>query len=96
MAFGRLVDESQHAAERWLENQIPETTTLARLARSLGADASSAFGAGFGGSVWALVPVDDIPRFLAAWRAAYVKAFPSHSTRADFFPTRPAPPVVRL
>ena len=29
---------------------------LARLAREAGAVAASAFGAGFGGSVWALVP----------------------------------------
>ena len=36
--FGTLVDESQHLAEQWLGNQIPETSALARLARRLGAD----------------------------------------------------------
>ena len=38
-----------------LENQVPQTIGLARSARQCGAAAASAFGAGFGGSVWALV-----------------------------------------
>ncbi len=54
-ALGPLVDASQDRAERLLGNQIPETVTLARSARNLGAIAASAFGGGFGGSVWALV-----------------------------------------
>ena len=54
-AFGDLVDRSQQLAERRLGNQVPETIELARSARELGARAASAFGAGFGGSVWALV-----------------------------------------
>ena len=61
--FGTLVDESQHLAEQWLGNQIPETSALARLARRLGAEGASAFGAGFGGSVWALVPEREAERF---------------------------------
>ena len=62
-ASATLVDESQRAAERWLDNQIHETMTLASEARRLGADAASAFGAGFGGSVWALVAAPDAERF---------------------------------
>ena len=50
-----LVDQSQAATEQLLGNQVPETVWLAREARGLGAIAASAFGAGFGGSVWALV-----------------------------------------
>ena len=53
--FGALVDRSQQAVEEWLGNQVPETVCLAREARRLGGAAASAFGAGFGGSVWALV-----------------------------------------
>ena len=63
-AFGALVDESQHLAERWLGNQIAETSALARLARRLGAEGASAFGAGFGGSVWALVPEREAEKLL--------------------------------
>ena len=46
---------SQAEAETLLGNQVPETIALARAARELGAFAVVRFGAGFGGSVWALV-----------------------------------------
>ncbi len=94
--FGRLVDASQRAAETCLENQTPETTALAARARSLGADAASAFGAGFGGSVWALVPAGDAAPFADAWSLAYLAEFPHLAGRAQFFATRPGPPVLRL
>src|SRR5690606_27335378 len=63
-AFGELVDRSQHLAETQLGNQIEETIHLARAARELGAAAASAFGAGFGGSVWALVEESIAPEFI--------------------------------
>ncbi|GAA1491066.1 galactokinase family protein [Brachybacterium sacelli] len=74
--FGRLVDESQAGAEDGLRNQVPETITLQRLAREHGAHAASAFGAGFGGSVWALVPADGAEDFAARWLEAYRAAHP--------------------
>jgi galactokinase len=74
--FGVLVDRSQAQSEERLGNQVPETVTLARLARDLGAEASSAFGAGFGGSVWALVPDEAVDAFRHRWEAAYRAAFP--------------------
>ena len=55
-ALGDIAARSQTGAERLLGNQIPETIGLVASARALGALAASAFGAGFGGSVWALVP----------------------------------------
>ena len=58
--FGRLVDMSQALAETLLGNQVPETIFLARTARELGASAASAFGAGFGGSVWIVAREDEI------------------------------------
>jgi galactokinase len=95
-AFGRLVDESQHAAETMLRNQVPETIALARLAREHGALAASAFGAGFGGSVWALVRESDGHAFLDRWAASYLEAFPDAALRADFFVTRPGPSAHRI
>lgn len=92
---GRLVDESQAAAERLLKNQVPETIALARSARLLGAVAASAFGAGFGGSVWALVP-DAESRFMERWRSEYLRAFPGRRDTAVFFLTRAGPPATRL
>ena len=92
-AFGDLVARSHEAAEHMLRNQVPETMRLVRIARDLGADAASAFGAGFGGSVWAMVPNIDRENFLGAWRSGYISQFPHHASRAEFFATRPGPPA---
>jgi galactokinase len=79
-----------------LRNQMPETVHLARAARVHGAVAASAFGAGFGGAVWAMVPRADADRFLAAWRADYERAFPARRSRAKWAITRPAGPAKRV
>lgn len=94
--FGELVAKSQRGAERALENQIPETIALVEQARELGAVAASAFGAGFGGSVWALVPSSSTDTFRDAWHHAYTDAFPNSSARAEFFITRAGPAATQL
>lgn len=93
--LGPVVDRSQEAAERWLGNQIPETIALARLARHVGATAASAFGAGFGGSVWALVPVGEAHDFMVSWSEHYQAEFPAAAERAFFF-SSPAGPGAQL
>ena len=95
-AFGRLVDDSQHAAEQLLGNQTPETTFLAASARRLGAAAASAFGGGFGGSVWALVETAKADDFLSAWAGVYSENFPQHTERASFFATGAGPAAFRV
>lgn len=89
--FGSLVARSQEAAEQMLRNQIPETLALVRQARDAGAAAASAFGGGFGGSVWALVDTAGVDQFLGGWRREYAAAFPDAARRSVFFVTRPAP-----
>ena len=91
-----LVAQSQSLAERALRNQIPETSHLAHRATELGAAAASAFGAGFGGSVWALVRDDDVAGFIARWRDDYIARFPERRPRAEFFSSRPGPPAMEL
>ena len=93
---GPHVDRSQELAERFLGNQIPETVLLAQSARQLGAAAASAFGAGFGGSVWALVRTEEAEAFRRRWAERYADAFPNPTERSRFFTTRPGPAVVRL
>jgi len=88
--IGELIDLSQQNAERMLGYQIEETTFLQRSARELGAIAASAFGAGFGGSVYAIVPIDDAEAFKSKWRAKYLNRFPQHSQSSEFFTTRPS------
>jgi galactokinase len=91
-----LVDRSQRGAERGLGNQVPETVFLAESARAAGAVAASAFGAGFGGSVWALVAADTLPGFCREWSDRYRTAFPRRSSRAHFFTTRAGPSALRI
>jgi len=65
--LGDLSAASQRDAETLLRNQVPETSALAASARTHGAFAACSFGAGFGGSVWALVPAGDATAFAARW-----------------------------
>jgi galactokinase len=94
--LGVLVAQSQQAAERLLANQVPETTFLARKARELGAIAASAFGAGFGGSVWALIPDSDTAAFRTRWAEAYAAAFPVAARRSEVLITHAGPGAVEL
>lgn len=82
-ALGRLSDESQEDAEQLLGNQIPETSALARAARKTGAFAACSFGAGFGGSIWALVETERAAKFAHTW----------HPTA---FVITPGPPLTQL
>jgi len=94
--IGELVDRSQELAETCLKNQVPETVALQRSARALGAAAASAFGGGFGGSVWAIVRNEEADGFRKRWGEAYAEAFPSPTARSRFFATRPGPAVVKI
>jgi galactokinase len=81
--FGHLSADSQADAETLLDNQVPETVGLVASARALGAFAASSFGAGFGGSVWALVGRDEAHEFARRWHPGA-------------FVARPAPPLTVL
>jgi galactokinase len=94
-ALGQLSADSQRDAHELLGNQIPETITLAHLARDVGAFASSSFGAGFGGSVWAAVPTAEAQRFGEEWVRAYAQRMP-HVGMVDWFVARPGPPATEL
>jgi len=93
---GELVDRSQALAETHLMNQVPQTIALARAAREQGATAASAFGAGFGGSVWALVRREQGDAFIEAWSRRYAAAFPIEARQARFFLTAAASAAVKL
>lgn len=95
-ALGDLVATSQRLAETHLGNQVPETMHLAASAREAGAVAASAFGAGFGGAVWALVERGGTDDFVGAWRRAYGEAFPDRASRARFVATDAADPASPL
>ncbi len=100
--FGTVIARSHTLAESHLGNQIPETSFLVRAAIDLGAQAASAFGAGFGGAVWTLVAPDRVPEFQTAWHARYAARFPEHlqpiadDEQTAGFVTSPGPPARRL
>jgi galactokinase len=93
--FGAIVDRSMRNAETMLHNQTPETVFLAQQARALGAVAASAFGAGFGGSVWAMVERERAAAFVAAWQGEYSARFPGLA-KAEFFATEAGIPATAL
>lgn len=97
-SFGAIVDRSQQRAERLLENQIDQTIELARSAREFGAVAASAFGAGFGGSVWALVRSDHASEFLRRWEQRHRERFPAAASDSEesFFVTGAGPSAIRI
>jgi len=92
-AIGEWVDESHAGAVHGLQNQIDETNFLQASARELGALAASGFGAGFGGSVWAMVPDEKVSEFIDAWHARYAERFPEAAEHSEFFATRPGAPA---
>jgi galactokinase len=94
-AVGDLSQASQLEAETLLGNQIPETIALANLARQTGAFASSSFGAGFGGSVWALTSTGDAEAFAEEWTRAYQRRMPAVGA-VPWFVARPGPPATEI
>jgi galactokinase len=94
-AFAATVADSQRLAETHLGNQVPETVALVDHALGLGAQAASAFGAGFGGSVWALVPTADADGFATAWMDRY-RATGQAPETASALVTRPGAPGRRI
>jgi galactokinase len=94
--FGRLVCASQKHGAELLGNQLSETCYLADSARSLGAVAASAFGAGFGGSVWSMIETDVAQRYLERWREVYLQQFPQHAAQAEFFLSKAGPATLQV
>lgn len=91
-ALAPLVDRSQALTESHLRNTLEETEWLPAAARRLGALAASAFGAGFGGSVWAVVHAEQAETLLANWEQEYAQRYPQRVAQARFFAMRtPAP-----
>jgi galactokinase len=93
--LGELSADSQREADELLGNQIAETVLMAKLAREHGAFASSSFGAGFGGSVWALIPAAEATAFGARWIGAYEHAAP-HVGKVPWFTARPGPAATEI
>ena len=95
-ALGQAVARSQELTTTHLQNQVDETVFLAKSGVECGALASSAFGAGFGGSVWALVKSEDMAGFIPKWQEQYTAAFPEAAKTSTFFSMLPGPGAFQL
>ncbi|MCC7010827.1 MAG: galactokinase [Acidobacteria bacterium] len=93
--LGRLAIASQADAERLLGNQVPDTMALVEEAVDVGATAAASFGAGFGGSVWAVVPADEALAFGERWMTSYRERCPG-LPKSEWFDGVPAPPLVEV
>lgn len=89
-ALGRFAVESQQGAETALGNQVNETAFLSRAAMAAGAHAASAFGAGFGGAVWAVADKNAAADVLGRWRELYARAFPQRAAKSDWLTVAPS------
>lgn len=89
-ALRRWAVESQQGAETALRNQVPETMFLARAALAAGAHASSAFGAGFGGAVWAVCAATEVESVRERWRELYRTSFPARAGKSEWLQLRPS------
>ena len=94
--LGALIDRSHRLSNRYLWNIVPEVDFLQQTARALGAVAASGFGAGFGGSVYALVRRGTEEAFMASWRSRYGSKFPARQAGSHFFSTGPSASATAL
>lgn len=85
-ALADLAAASQRDADLLLGNQVPETRDLVSIALARGAGAASSFGAGWGGSVWALVGEADARAFAGEWIDAYRRRYPHRASAAFIAP----------
>lgn len=95
-AFGEIASVSHQDSARFLANIAPEIDYLARRARELGAWGASGFGAGFGGSAYAVLPAAEAVAFLERWRSAYAARYPERREESWFLVTRPVSGLTEL
>lgn len=97
LELGRVMRRSQLLAQEVLLNQVPETDFLVDQALALGASAASAFGAGFGGSVWAVASSKGASEGLnERWRQSYQARFPHRASESRFMDVCPGPAAFYL
>jgi galactokinase len=91
--FGQLLSDSHRASKKDLWNIVPEIDWLMECACGLGAAGASGFGAGFGGSIFAVTTADQAEALLGQWRRRYTAGFPDRAREADFFIAEPSPGI---
>ena len=82
--YGKLINESHELSKRYLGNIVPEVDFLQQTANRLCAYGATGFGAGFGGSCYAVVGRSESKDFIHRWEEEYLRAFPQYRKKAQF------------
>ena len=82
--FGRLINDSHNLSKKYLKNIVPEIDFLQKSANHMGAPGATGFGAGFGGSCYAVVSESCFPDFIESWKEKYIKKYPQYKNLARF------------
>lgn len=82
--FGKLINESHDLSKKYLRNIVAEVDWLQQSANELGALGATGFGAGFGGSCYAVIPEDQLDVFILKWKEKYVQKYPQYRDAAGF------------
>jgi len=88
--LARVTNLSHKASKTFIWNISPEVECMRREALRLGALAASGFGAGFGGSAYALIWADETLEFQKRIKGSYRKRFADHAEKALFFQAHPS------
>lgn len=89
-SLANVINLSHNASKNYLCNIAPEIDFLQKEATRLGALAASGFGAGLGGSAYALLRADDVEDFSERIEKSYKRKFPNYSKVASFFQAHPS------
>ncbi|MGO9309859.1 MAG: galactokinase family protein [Spirochaetia bacterium] len=92
-AFGKFVSASHRASKKYLWNIVPEIDYLQGSACRLGAAGASGFGAGFGGSIFAVTTAAYAEDLLVRWRERYAARYPGPAAESSFFIAHPGPGI---
>jgi galactokinase len=82
--YGKLINQSHDLSRKYLKNIVPEVDFLQKSANELGALGATGFGAGFGGSCYAVIRASDHDVFLEGWRREYTRMYPHFEMQAQF------------
>jgi galactokinase len=82
--FGKLISESHELSKKYLRNIVREVDWLQQSANDLGALGATGFGAGFGGSCYAVIPESQLDGFTKKWKDSYIEEFPQYKEVAGF------------
>jgi galactokinase len=88
--LAQVTNLSHQASQKYLWNIVPEISFLQEEALRQGALAASGFGAGFGGSAYAVCWQEDAEQIIAGVAEAYRSSFPQLAGSASFFQTAPS------